>query len=180
MLLLNRVYSYLARKTFKTRCKFEWKLRMWVRTRINSPSLTLWLVLDEFLHLALFERVDHVGQTALASLRGAQSWSGAGFAPRPHGALLLLLLTGWGRRVVLGVGAQGQAFTAILILKQRRRERKGVKQSDKQPFANYVVLFLSVEACLVLLSSSSAHLYCRTSLFLSLPLSVWRLFRQNH
>lgn len=181
-LLLNRVYSCSARKTFKTRCKFEWMLRMWVKTRINSPSLTLWLVLDEFLHLALFERVDHVGQTALASLRGAQSWSGAGFAPRPHGPLLLLLLllTGWGRRVVLGVGAQGQAFTAILILTKRRRERQGVKQSDKQPFANYFVLFLSVEACLDLLSSSSAHLYCRKSLFLSLPLSVWSLFRQNH
>lgn len=148
---------------------------------LNSPSLTLWLVLDEFLHLALFERVDHVSQTALASLRGAQSWSGAGFAPGPHGPLLLLLLlTGWGRRVVLGVGAQGQAFTAILILTQRWRESQGVKQSDKQAFTNYFVLFLSVEACLDLLSSSSAHLYCRKSLFLSLPLSVWSLFRQNH
>lgn len=40
---------------------------------LNSASLTFWLILDEFLHLALFERVDHVGQTALASLRSAQS-----------------------------------------------------------------------------------------------------------
>lgn len=64
---------------------------------------------------------------------------------------------------MLGVGAQGQAFTAILILTERQRERLGVKQSDKQAFTNYFVLFLSVEACLDLLSSSSAHLYCRKS-----------------
>lgn len=159
---------------------FENTLQIWVKSEdvcqnvLNSPSLTLWLVLDELLHLALFERVDHVGQAALASLRGAQSWSGAGLAPWPHGPLLLLLLllTGWGRRVVLGVGAQGQAFTAILILTETQRERQGVKQSDKQAFTNYFVLFLSVEACLDLLSSSSAHLYYRKSLFLSLPVGL--------
>lgn len=158
------------------------QLFLCVKRALKSLSLTLWLVFDEFLHLALFERVHHISQAALASLRGAQSWSGAGFAPRPHGPLLLLLLllTGWGRRVVLGVGAQGQAFTAILILTERRKERQGVKQSNKQAFTNYFVLFLSVEACLDLLSSSSAHLYCGKSLSLSLPLSVWSLFRQNH
>lgn len=69
---------------------------------------------------------------------------------------------------MLGVGAQGQAFTAIVILTRRRRERPGVKQSNKQAFTNYFILFLSVEACLGLLSSSSAHLYCRKSLSLCL------------
>lgn len=66
---------------------------IWLHKRPLS-SLTFWLVLDQLLHLALFQCVYHVCQAALASLGGPQGAHGrapvaAGPPPASASAFLL-------------------------------------------------------------------------------------------
>lgn len=58
-------------------------------TSLLSP-LTFWLVLDQLLHLALLQCVNHVGQAALTPLRGAQGAHGRAPASTSSSAPLLL------------------------------------------------------------------------------------------
>ncbi len=63
---------------------------IWLHKRPLS-SLTFWLVLDQLLHLALFQCVHHICQAALASLGGPQGTRGrapVAAGPTPTSTLL--------------------------------------------------------------------------------------------